>query len=145
MPTTKTTQSTSSNLVGPGLTTGFEKDGFISVTHAVRSLVILHGASSSSLALPLAGRFRRTVVQATNERKQTVSFKGVPVMDLPGSIYGVSATFVGADRYTQTVSIAELKSRKAILVQNPDGNYQLIVPGLKPSVWVNWLRKIELR
>jgi len=80
-----------------------------------------------------------------DDTKRLRKFSGALVLALPLVSKAESVTFVGADGYAQTISTSELKSRKAILVRNADGNYQLIVPGLKASVWVNWLRRIELR
>lgn len=122
-----------------------EQCGFTSPEHPVRSILIGGGGKATHLLLPPSPTLARVTVQATDDKKHTASYTGVLVSGLPGLERFSVATFVGADRYTQTISTAELKSRRAVLVRNADGNYQIIVPGLKPSAWVNWLRRIELR
>ena len=123
----------------------FAQSGFISVTQPVSSISVIAGGREARLPLPLARRLPRATVQALDEGKRKQTFNGVLVSSLPGALKATRATFIGADRYVQSVSMAELRSRKAILVRNGDGNYQLIVPGLKPSVWVNWLRSIRFQ
>ncbi len=120
-----------------------EQSGFVSPTRPVGTLTILAAKTTYLVPLPLSTK--QLIVQAIDERKQTRNFQGVPVTGLPGFKTSQSATFIGADGYAQTVSIADLRTRKAILARNPDGNYQLVVPGMKPNVWVNWLRRIVLR
>ncbi len=121
----------------------FVRDGFVSVTAPVSALLAVTRSGAKAIPLPLAGRYAKRTVDATNERKQTARYTGVAIEALVPS--GTRATFVGADRYTQTFPLADLKRRKAILVRHPDGNYQLIAPGLKPSAWVDWIRRIEVK
>jgi len=120
-----------------------EASGFVSPTRPVHSLTLVSGTHSVEIPLPLVGKYPAATVEAADDQKKTAKYRGVLVSGLPG-IKGL-VTFIGGDGYSQTVSASELKTRKAVLVRNPDGNYQLIVPGLKPSVWVNWLRRIEVR
>jgi molybdate transport system substrate-binding protein len=134
-------------LVSPESQRILETSGFISPTRPVGQLTYSVGVNNIfRLPLPFPTKYPRVSVEAADEEKVLRKYQGVLVVSLPGmSKKGVSATFRGADGYSQTVSAAELKSRKAVVVRNADGNYQLIVPGLKPSVWVNWLRIIEVR
>lgn len=124
----------------------FARDGFVSVTSPVSTLLVRSSKGTSRIPLPLSSKFPTLTVQVANERKEAVRYTGVPVVAVLSRIAKAgSVDFVGADRYVQTIPIAELKARKAILVRSKDGNYQLIVPGLKPSTWVQWIRTLVLR
>jgi len=130
----------------------FEHTGFVSQTRPTALLVVVKRLPGDRVRfpiervpLPLPAKYPSTTVEAVDEQKRSIQFNGVLAASLPWVSDSSTATFIGADGYSQTISTAELKSRKAVLVRGSDGNYQLIVPGLKPSVWVNWLRRIELR
>jgi molybdate transport system substrate-binding protein len=123
----------------------FEQNGFISVTKPVGSLTISFPGNTLFLQLPFRNVGRVGQVHAADKKKVMRNYRGVLVSSLPGLSAAKSATFIGADRFSQAFSISELRVRKAVLVRQADGNYQLIIPGMKPSVWVNWLRRIEVR
>lgn len=122
----------------------FARNGFISVTTPVPALVVKSPRGASRIALPLSSKFPKITVQATNERKEVVRYTGVPVIAVLPRL-AKAASFVGADHYVQTIPLTELKARRAILVRSTDGNYQLVVPGMKPSTWVNWIRTLVVR
>ncbi|HVT11826.1 MAG TPA: molybdate ABC transporter substrate-binding protein [Fimbriimonadaceae bacterium] len=121
----------------------FARDGFVPVTTPASALTLMTPSGAKAIPLPLSSRYAKRTVKATNERKQTADYTGVAIEALIP--VGRTVTFVGADLYKQVFPLADLKQRKAILVRHPDNNYQLIVPGLKPSTWVNWLRRIEVK
>lgn len=123
----------------------FESDGFLSFNTYVHALVLTGVKGTPSLPVPLPPRFAQATVQALNEKNQRQKFTGTLVSALPGFAKASQITFIGADHYAQTLKTAELKARKAILVLDLSSNYQLIVPGMKPSIWVNWIRRIEMR
>jgi len=122
-----------------------EHSGFVSPTRPVSYLILENGSNAVRVSLPLSGRYPQATVRVADEGKREETFRGAVVSTLPWFSGSATATFVGADGYSQTISIVDLKSRKAVLVRGSDGNYQLIVPGLKPNMWVNWLRSIEVR
>ncbi|AIE83642.1 molybdate ABC transporter substrate-binding protein [Fimbriimonas ginsengisoli] len=118
-----------------------ELNGFVSFSRPVSRLAI----QGKNYPLPLSKHYRSALMKATDEKNQTKAYFGVLASALPGVSKAKSATFIGADGYWQTVSVADLVKHRAVLVRSADGNYQLVVPGLKPSTWVNWLRRIEFR
>lgn len=122
-----------------------ETYGFVSPMAGKSQIFVGSGGKSRAIALPLSRSYSATVVDAVGHDGKSKSYFGVPVMKVIGSTTAKDATFVAGDAYRRTISIAILRSSKAILVWSPDGNLQLIVPGQKPSFWVRAIRRIELR
>jgi molybdate transport system substrate-binding protein len=132
-------------LLGPTAQQDLETYGLISPMVGKSQIFVVNGGKSRAIAAPLPKVYKAVVVDAVGHEGKPRSYFGVPVMKVIGPTTAREATFVAADAYRRTISIATLRSSKAILVWNPDGNLQLIVPGQKPSFWVRAVRRIELR
>jgi molybdate transport system substrate-binding protein len=123
----------------------FVQDGFTSITTPVSSLTRVANGKTTKISLPLPAKFSKIAVRAVDERKQPQTYTGVLASIVAAAPAASRVTFVGADSYSQTFTSQDLHARRAVLIRHADGNYQLIVPGLKPSAWVDWLRRIEVR
>ncbi len=121
-----------------------EAAGFVSPLRPSTRLVITWQNKKFLLPLPLASASQKVVYKLKDHGGVLRTFKGVPVLDLLNQSGWTSATFGCADDYRKTLSFADLKASKAILTDQGDGNYRLIVPGHKFDTWVMWIRSIEL-
>jgi molybdate transport system substrate-binding protein len=119
----------------------FEVDGFVSPLRPVKEIPIVDWtARGKVIPFPPKKSLPLVALKVGSE-----SLRGIPVSAVFGKSAARTATFTGADSCSQSLSIADLKAHKAILVLRPDQNYQVVVPGMNPSFWVNWIRKIDLR
>ncbi len=132
-------------LLEPTAQQDLETYGFISPMAGSSQIFIVSGGKSRAIPAPLPQTYKAVVVDAVGHEGKSKSYFGVPVMKVIGPTTAKDATFVAGDAYRRTISVAILRSSKAILIWNPDGNLQLIVPGQKPSLWVRAIRRIELR
>ncbi|HXH61119.1 MAG TPA: molybdate ABC transporter substrate-binding protein [Fimbriimonadaceae bacterium] len=115
-----------------------ERSGLVSVTRAVRSIMV----GKTRVQLPLSSKYAKATVKTDGGR---ITHTGVLVTALPEVKDAKRATFVGADGRRQTVTVADLAASRAVLVRSTDGNYRLIAPGLGRETWINWIRRIELQ
>jgi molybdate transport system substrate-binding protein len=119
-----------------------EKDGFLSPLRAPSTLEVVEAKKHRHAQLPL-NNLPQLMVTAVDHDGATHTYSGASVSALIGKTKALTATFSAADSYQQTIQTSDLRSHKAVLVRSDDGNYQLIVPGYKPSYWVHWVRRIE--
>ena len=122
----------------------FEKDGFLSPLRAPSFIEVTERTKVRHAPVPF-DKLPQLTVTATGHGGVPQSYSGPSVIALIGKTKALTATFIAADDYQQTIQISDLRSHKAILVKSEDGNYQLIVPGYAPSFWVQWVRRIELK
>ncbi len=118
------------------------ESGFISPLKAVSAIRVSRGAGHVNLKLPFTGK--TCAVDAT-VHGNTEHFSGITVESALALGKATRATFFSADGCRQTIAVADLRGRKAVLVCRADGNYQLIVPSLNADTWVEWIRRIDLQ
>lgn len=132
-------------LFDPASQSALVSRGFLSPLRPSNRLSIVEAFRSVAIPLPLAAKYPKVTEQVVGHDGAKETVTGVLVPAILPRTPTKNATFVGADDYEQVIPIAELVSRKAILVRGLDGNYQLIVPGMPPKFWVHWLRVIILQ
>lgn len=130
-------------LVSPATQADLKRRGFLSPMDGVSELPVVSLGGTLRLFVDRAG----TMPQARLKVKQglkTVGYRGIDLRAILGSIPGTRVRFTGADGQSVDVSLTELRKDGAVLVRTSPGNLQVVLPGRPPSLWVKWLRRIEV-
>jgi molybdate transport system substrate-binding protein len=117
-----------------------QANGFISPLQPVSSFVFASEGSTKAIKLPLSAAYGKATIEVIGHAGKTEKVAGVPVLAVLKGLKG-SVTFIGADEYSRTIDASSFN--KAVFAREADGNYQIVVAGLKPSSWVRWIRRIE--
>jgi molybdate transport system substrate-binding protein len=118
--------------------------GFVSPLGPRRSMILLVGNKRFLIPTQLPSSGWRTVT-ALGPDKKPHKYRGVPLAHfLPLAVSDTSIELVGADEYRVSLPLADVLKAGAVLVPKA-GNLQLIVPGLPPHDWVDWLTRISIR
>ncbi len=85
-------------------------------------------------------------VTAVGPDKKPHRYQGVPLEKFLGPIKGLrSISLAGADEYQVTLSLAQVLRARPLLTPSTPGNLQIILPGLPPHDWVDWLVQITIQ
>lgn len=122
----------------------FERNGFTSPIRPVVSLTIISGSNTRSVKLPLSSSLGKETISVTGHSGVPEPATGVPIFALLKGHKG-QVRIVAADEYAKTFNSSELAKGKAVLIREPDGNYQIKVAGRQPDSWLRWIRRIELK
>lgn len=120
------------------------KQGFVSAIEPSPFITVVNGSATKRVAVPLPTRFRRVTLHVVGRNGVRETVTGVSVESVVGPL-GKSVTFTASDGYARTLNSSVLGPDMAALVREPDGNYQIVIQGYKPSWWVKWIRRIDVK
>jgi molybdate transport system substrate-binding protein len=121
-----------------------QKQGFISPISAANEIVVVAGTTERIIHLPLASNLHQVTLHVVGRNGVKETIKGVSIVSVLGPLPG-TVTFIASDGYSKTFKGSDLGPDMAAFVREPDGNYRIIVQGFKPSWWIRWIRRIELK
>lgn len=130
-------------ITDPGGQALLARAGFGSVMLPAKGFTLEHGSKSVQVGLSKFQGQSQVSFEAIGPRGAHMKFKGWPMTPLLANVEAKEADLNAADNYTVTVAFKDLK--KGYIVKMSDGNLQIVIPGLSPQYWVNWLRTISLK
>lgn len=130
-------------MTSTGGQTTFESAGFLSPWKPAQGFTLTW--RNQRRTWPLASSGGQVAFVAKGPGGKTVKFRGTPIRPILAGL-GVkagTAMMVGADWYRAEVTVQELG--QGYIVKMDDGNFEAVIPGIKPDKWVRLLRTIEFR